>query len=262
MVTITKFWFADTHVKLIRWKICVRGGIDGKSRVITFLEADDNNKAVNNKNNLQAFLKAVETYGLPSRTRTDKGLENIRIVRYMLETRGTNRGSHIFGKSVHNQRIERLWRDVFYGLLVIYYNLQGSGVLNINNSKHIAILHHVFLPRINEHLQDFARGYNSHLLSTESNNSSQQLYLMHLGTIQDSFVDHQNLQDWNFFCNDETDVQDLFQRNTITFPEYNAEFSERELQHLSPIDVRRISTSYGADVYQDAVSVLPIDVYL
>ncbi|CAG7727404.1 unnamed protein product [Allacma fusca] len=177
MVTITKFWFADTHVKLIRWKICVRGGIDGKSRVITFLEADDNNKAVNNKNNLQAFLKAVETYGLPSRTRTDKGLENIRIVRYMLETRGTNRGSHIFGKSVHNQRIERLWRDVFYGLLVIYYNLQGSGVLNINNSKHIAILHHVFLPRINEHLQDFARGYNSHLLSTETKPTRLELLL-------------------------------------------------------------------------------------
>ncbi|CAG7825487.1 unnamed protein product [Allacma fusca] len=208
-------WHIDTHMKLIQWKICVRGGIDGKSRVITVLEADDNNKAVNN---LQAFLKAVETYGLTSRTR----------------------------------------RDVFYGLLVIYYNLfyelEGSGVLNINNSKHIAILHHVFLPRINEHLQDFARGYSSHPLSTESNKSPQQLYLMHLGTIQDSFVDHQNLQDWNFLCNDETDVQDLFQGNTVTFPENNAEFSEMELQHLSSIDVRRISTSYGADVYQEEVT--------
>ncbi|CAG7830214.1 unnamed protein product, partial [Allacma fusca] len=51
------------------WKIRVRGDIDGKSRLIVFLEADNNNRAVNN---LSAFISAVSKCGLPSRTRTDK----------------------------------------------------------------------------------------------------------------------------------------------------------------------------------------------
>ena len=47
-------------------------------------------------------------YGTPSRTRPDKGGENIRIWERMIALRREYRGSYVAGSSVHNKRFERL----------------------------------------------------------------------------------------------------------------------------------------------------------
>ena len=108
-------WHIDTNHKLVRWNLVIIGGIDGFSR----LHCLDNNKA---KTILTCFRDAVNEFGLPSRIHTDKGLENVGIAQFMIQNRGTNRGSVIAGKSTHNQRIEHLWRDVYEGVVSFFIN--------------------------------------------------------------------------------------------------------------------------------------------
>ena len=42
---------------------------------------------------------------------------------FMLRFRGTGRNSHISGSSTHNQRIERLWRDVYRCVISTFHSL-------------------------------------------------------------------------------------------------------------------------------------------
>ena len=78
-------WHIDGHHKLIRWKMVIHGGIDGYSRLVTFLHASDNNRA---ETVTQLFLEAIEKHGCPSRVRADYGGENLGVKAVMEGVRG------------------------------------------------------------------------------------------------------------------------------------------------------------------------------
>ena len=90
-------------------------------------------------------------------------------------------------KSVHNQRIERLWRDLYYQVIFIFYNLfhhmETCHVLNPDNDVHIFCLHYVFTPRINRDLDSFVAAWNRHGISSAGNQTPLQLWMMGMNSV-------------------------------------------------------------------------------
>ncbi|XP_014673007.1 PREDICTED: uncharacterized protein LOC106813386 [Priapulus caudatus] len=161
------------------------GAVDGNSRLITFLDITCENSA---RNNCVFFLCGVQQYGLPSRVRVDDGGEYMEVRRYMEREMGQGRGSVIVGTSVHNQRIERMWRDVYAKVLAIYYrlfyHLEDHGILDLSSNIHLFALHYVFVQRIQQDLSRWAAAHNNHGLRTEHHQTPMQLWMS--GIIQQS----------------------------------------------------------------------------
>ena len=172
-------WHIDGHHSLIRWKFVMHGCCDGKSRKVMFLHCTTNNLA---ETVLELFMNVIREHGdlWPSRIRVDYGVENVLICDEMVAHQGEGRGSFIAGSSTSNQRIERLWRDVYrcvaHFFYYVFYAMEKTGILDVENPIHLFALHLVFTRRINIAVSEFSAMFNNHKLSTENNWTPNQIW--------------------------------------------------------------------------------------
>ncbi|KAJ8521328.1 hypothetical protein ONZ45_g1958 [Pleurotus djamor] len=163
VATPNSLWHHDGQHGMIRWRIVIHAFIDGYSRLVTGIQANDNNRA---RTVLDLFESAISVHGTPSRVRGDHGVENVEVAAYMEWAYGRDRGSYIWGRSVHNIRIERLWVDITRRFGLKWYNffmdLELHARLDPNNDSHIWLLHHLFLPSLNQDATEWAEAWNSH----------------------------------------------------------------------------------------------------
>ena len=172
-------WHIDgTHKMIpIRWRLVIHGGIDGFSRTVVYLKCSSDNCAATV---MGSFHQAVQTYGIPLRIRSDHGGENIRVWDFMLQHH-SDTSCVLTGSSTHNERVERLWRDVNRCVTTPFRNtfqeLEARGLLDPLNEVDIFCLHYIFLPRINLCLLQFQESWNHHAISTENNLTPMQLFV-------------------------------------------------------------------------------------
>jgi len=161
-------WHLDSNHKLRSGKMVIHGCIDGFSRYIKYLVCCDNNRSITV---LNLFRDCVQRDVVPQRIYTDQGGENIQVAHYMLATRGP--GHHgdtiMVGKSVHNQRIERLWRDInhiTYMYKMYFHILSNQHNIDLDDPANRYVINRLFIPLINEELDETRRGYNQHKMRT------------------------------------------------------------------------------------------------
>ena len=253
-------WHIDSYHALIRWKFVIHGGIDGFSRLIVYLKCSPNNRS---DTVFGCFLSACSDLGIPSRVRSDRGGENVKVATFMVLYRGTGRGSHITGTSVHNQRIERLWRDVYVSCINLYYHIffmmEDAGMLDIENEIQLFSLQYVYLPRINEHLGQFVQSWNCHPLTSSNCLSPCQLWVR--GLIDNVNSGHTATEG---FFGEDIDLTHLSNNWNVRFPSVESDsievdpptitISDDDIESLiSDIQPLRNSECWGIDIYLETV---------
>ena len=246
--------YADGHHKLIRWKLVTHAGIDGFSRMVVYFKCSPNNASVTV---YDLFLQAVRKFSLPSRVRSDQGGENRLVALHMIRHWGPERRSMIVGSSVHNQRIERLWRDVFQSTIRLYYRLfyylESRGYLDPTSAIHLYSLHYVYLPRVNNSLEQFQGGWNHHGIRTADYKSPYQIFTAGALELQQS-----GLHGLDFFLNvnENYGVEELglppeeAGNQVLSFSDLQFHLMEDDLQQLQElVNPLQESRNYGIDLY-------------
>ena len=213
---------------------------------------------------LDAILKDGERW--PSRIRVDRGVENVLVCDAMVQARGEGRGSFIAGPSTHNQRIERLWRDVYrcvcHLFYYVFYGMELSGILNTEDPLHILTLHLIYIPRINMALSELMAAFNHHGVRTEANWTPYQMWvngMMHV----DNPLSHEQLDenpdDIEFYGYDPDgpSTQEESSNHVVVEPVViDADRNRVETFVFERVDPLKNSSEFGIDIYKEALELV------
>ena len=256
-------WHLDSHHKLIRWRIVIHAAIDGYSRKLMYASCANNNRA---NTVLQYYSDAVAKFGLPERVRSDKGGENVDVWRYTMYYQNMDSSSIIVGSSTHNQRIERLWCDIFRSVgqtfYELLYSLENEGILDPLNDVDLFCVHFTILPKIASCLEEFTESWNHHSLSTESNLTPEQLYT--IGMIERQTTSqqqqHSNQSLTGNFNSIDLSSYGMDDTVTVDVPPTSADICTtlhgQLLSLQSLLGTEGINKNFGRDFYIQAIQVI------
>eukprot|EP00794_Sanderia_malayensis_P002124 gene2124-2410_t len=194
------------------------------------------------------------------------GVENILTYDAIVERQGQGQESFIAGPFTHNQRIEQLWRDVFRFVAAtfyyVFYAMEQTGLLDINQPVHMLVLHLVFTSRIKFGLKEFLEAFDAHCLSTEHSWSPGQRWIngiidtnnpMASGDLDDI---SERLELYGEDLEGPCSAFNGATNNVFVSPDVILDGLEVDADIYQLIDPNRHSADVGADVYIKALDLV------